>query len=70
MPVESAPRHCLLDWAWILSKRRIPHIAPLLADIVCQAPAHVLRVPAGVSCSPINLRYSAGHMLLQLTHEL
>jgi hypothetical protein len=35
MPVESALRCCLLDWAWILSKRRIPHIAPLLVDIVC-----------------------------------
>ena len=37
MPVESASRRCLLDWAWILSKRRIPHIAAVLDDIVCTA---------------------------------
>jgi hypothetical protein len=31
------PPSRLLDWPWILSKRCIPHIAPLLVDIVCTA---------------------------------
>jgi hypothetical protein len=35
MPVESALRCCLLDWAWILSKHRTLQIAPMLVDIVC-----------------------------------